>query len=282
LRQIPFIIFSGGFIHTAVGISGGTGYFFTNRSGCFFTGNIEYEEISLNKGHTQRIMLVAAKFRKEVTSTVLWLLNYKLRIQCFKVIPYSQGEQLFLNIEQIIPIKDAEEYMISIADKAQEDISSQEELKSRHLLRLEFWKNLLNEINNKSDIYHNISPSKDYWISKGAGISGVGFNFSISRSFARTEIYISRNTAEETKYLFDELYKYKEQFEKEFGAELIWERMDNKKTSRIKDELQSVDVFNQEYWPRMIDFMVNSMLKLVKVFKDPLKKVKEKSSFKGS
>lgn len=31
----------------------------------------EYDEISLNKGTRQRIILVAAKFRKEVTSTVL-------------------------------------------------------------------------------------------------------------------------------------------------------------------------------------------------------------------
>ena len=45
--------------------------------------NEEYDELKLNLGNSQRIILVAAKFRKEITSTVLWLMNYKLRIQCF-------------------------------------------------------------------------------------------------------------------------------------------------------------------------------------------------------
>ena len=50
-----------------------------------FFGVSDLEDISLNSGQTQRIILVAANFRKEVTSTVLWLLNYKLKIQCFEL-----------------------------------------------------------------------------------------------------------------------------------------------------------------------------------------------------
>jgi hypothetical protein len=55
----------------------------------------EYEETTINKGATQSIMLVAANFRKEVTSTVLWILNFGLRVQCFLVTSYSMGEQNF-------------------------------------------------------------------------------------------------------------------------------------------------------------------------------------------
>ena len=65
---------------------------------CEFYGK-EYDEISLNKGTGQRIILVAAKFRKEVTSTVLWLMNYNIRIQCFRVTPYKKDDELFLDIE---------------------------------------------------------------------------------------------------------------------------------------------------------------------------------------
>ena len=98
----------------------------------------EYEETTINKGTTQRIMLVAANFRKEVTSTVLWLLNFGLRVQCFRVTPYSMGEQNFLNIEQIIPTKDSEEFMIGIADKVREEIEGATEEKNRHKVRREF------------------------------------------------------------------------------------------------------------------------------------------------
>jgi hypothetical protein len=82
----------------------------------------DYEEIALNKSITQRIILIAANFRKEVTSTVLWLLNFKLRVQCFRVTAHSMGDQHFLNIEQIIPMKDAEEFMIGLAVKAMDEV----------------------------------------------------------------------------------------------------------------------------------------------------------------
>ena len=44
----------------------------------------DYDDVVVNKGSTQRIVLVAANFRKEVTSTVLWLLTFKMSILMFQ------------------------------------------------------------------------------------------------------------------------------------------------------------------------------------------------------
>jgi hypothetical protein len=63
----------------------------------------EYEQVAINEGFNPRIILVAANFRKEVTSTVFWLLRFKLRVQCIRVILYSTGDQYFLNFEPVIP-----------------------------------------------------------------------------------------------------------------------------------------------------------------------------------
>lgn len=240
----------------------------------FFNKN-DFKEININTGQTQRIIMVAGNFRKEVTSTVLWLLNYKLRIQCLKVTPYQLDEQLFLDIEQIIPMKETEEYIISMADKTQDEINVQEELKSRHYLRIEFWKELLNNYNKRSTLFQSISPSKDNWIGIGAGISGVSFNFVISNSYARVELYISRYNRDENKAIFDELYKYKSEIESMIENELEWERLDNKKACRIKLELKNVDYFDRESWPIMIDFLMNSMDKMEKIFKQYLQKIKK-------
>ena len=150
---------------------------------CEFFDNTEYDEISINNRLSQRIILVAGSFRKEVTSTVLWLLNYKIKIQCFKATPFQLGEQLFLTLEQIIPTKDAEEFTISMAEKVQEDYSSQEELKERHHLRFEFWSKLLPMMKGKTSIFQNSSPSKDHWVSSGGtGISGLSYNFLVTKS----------------------------------------------------------------------------------------------------
>lgn len=241
----------------------------------FFNAD-DFVEVSLNSGQTQRIIMVAGNFRKEVTSTVLWLMNYKLRIQCFKATPYQLGEQLFLNIEQIIPMKEAEDYVISMAEKTQDDISTQEESKSRHLIRLEFWKQLLKEMNQQSDSFQNISASKDNWIGISAGFSGVSFNFVISNYYGRAEVYINKGKKEINKLIFDELYSKKEDIEKRFGDNLQWERLDAKVTCRIKYELNDVDYFNRDDWKKMIDFMIDSMQRLEKSFREPILKLKAK------
>ena len=241
-----------------------------------FFNDSEYEEIQLNKGQTQRIIMVSGSFRKEVTSTVLWLMNYKLRIQCFKVTPYALEDKLFLDVEQIIPMKDTEEYIISMADKTQEDISSQEELKARHYLRVEFWKSLLSEINKESALFQNVNPTKDHWLIAGAGMSNVGFSFSIGKNNARTEVHIARPVAEENKFIFDELYKQKETIEAEFGEALEWERLDDVKVSRIKNVMRDVNYYDQEEWEKIIAFMVDSMVRMEKAFKSTLGDINQK------
>ena len=236
-----------------------------------FIGVEDFSEVQLNQ--TQRIILVSGDYRKEVTSTVLWLLTkYNLKIQCFKAIPYKYENEVFLNIEQIIPVKEIEDFTIKMAEKTKDEQNTQEELKTRHKLRLEFWKQLLPVINEKSDLFSNISPSKDNWISAGTGVSGVGYNFVISKNYARTEIYMSRSNKEENKFIFDKLLEKKDVIESSTGK-LEWERLDNKKASRIKKEIQDVSLYEKEDWEKMINFMVDSMLKLEKGFKNHLKKI---------
>jgi hypothetical protein len=236
----------------------------------------DFDEVSPNTAQTQRIILVVANFRKEVTSTVLWLMNYKLRIQCFKVTPYQFEEQLFLNVEQIIPMKDAEEYIISMADKVQENIITQEEVKTRYVIREEFWKEFLLKFNQKTQLFQNISPSKDNWIGTSSGLSGVSLNCVISKNYARVEIYINRGSTEENKRVFDELYSRKNEIEQKFGQPLTWERLSEKVTARIKFELGNVNYFEKEKWPTMIDFLVKNMIRLEETFRDEIKLLKAK------
>ncbi|NLY36820.1 MAG: DUF4268 domain-containing protein [Tissierellia bacterium] len=231
----------------------------------------DFKEIQLNK--TQRIILVSGNYRKEVTSTVLWLLQkYNIKIQCFKATPFSFGEQIFLNIEQIIPVHEVEEYTIKMAEKAQEEQSTQEEQVIRHKIRIEFWKLLLPKLNTKTNLFANVSPSKDNWITAGSGVSGVGFVFSIAKNYARTEVYMSRGNTEENKFVFDKLFLQKDEIEKQTGT-LEWERLENKKACRIKQELRNVSLYEKDDWDKMVDFLIMSMVKMETAFKKPLQTI---------
>lgn len=235
--------------------------------------NIDYEDLIINKSLTQRVILVAANFRKEVTSTVFWLLNYNLKIQCFKVRPYSLEGQLFLNIEQIIPMKDAEDYLIKMAEKAQEDKNDEARLKTSDAIKYEFWVEVLKEMNKRSNLFQNISPQKSSWICAGSGIRGVPFQFVMAKSYARIELYIDTGNKGINKELFDYLYSRKEQIQKKFGNELIWERLDDKRASRIKYETLK-NCYNKDEWNEIVEFLVSNMIKFEQALQVHLKNYK--------
>ena len=239
-----------------------------------FFENRDISELVLNQGlNSQRLILVAANFRKEVTSTVLWLMNFKIRIQCFKVTPYEFNDQLFLNVEQILPTKDTEDFSISIATKAQEEIEVQESVKNRHVVRYRFWEQFINYSNHITNLFSNNSPSKENWIGKGIGMSGVNINLVVSNTYSRCELYINRGNREENKEVFDYLYKSKEKIESEFGGELIWERLDDKVVSRIKAQLDGVSYFEENDWKTMNSYMVDVSVRMEKSFREHVKKL---------
>lgn len=235
----------------------------------------DYRE-KLNIGNSQRIMMIAGEFRKEVTSTVLWLLNYGLRLQCFKATPFKLGEQLFLNMEQIIPIKEAEDFVISMANKSREEVGTQEQMKERHIVRRKFWTAYLKEINKATSLYQNVSPGKDHWISAGSGISGVTFTSVVTGDYIRIELSIHGKTQEENKAIFDALYNQRDIIEKAFGETIEWERLTDKRMSRIKYQLDEVSVFNEEDWNKMFEFMVQFVPKFESAFKKPIQLLSRK------
>jgi hypothetical protein len=65
-----------------------------------------------------RIVLVAADFAKELTTAVLWLNEWELDIRCMKVKPYSDGEGVILEVQQVVPLPEAAEYQVSIREEA--------------------------------------------------------------------------------------------------------------------------------------------------------------------
>lgn len=241
-----------------------------------FFDEVDYEEIELNIGQSQRIIMVAGNFRKEVTSTVLWLMNYMIRIQCIKAIPYKLGEQIFLDLNQIIPVKEIEEYTIKMAEKTAEESYVKNESKNRHNIRLEFWNQLLGQIKNLNgfSLFDNISSSKNNYIGAGSGIASISYNFVACKGYARVELYML-NTKEVNKTIFDKLYLQKDRIEKALEKTIEWERLDDQKVCRIKSQINDVDIFNKEDWSKMIEFLISEMIKFEQVFREPLKVIKQ-------
>ena len=67
-----------------------------------------------------KIVLASADFSKELTTSVMWLIDKGLDITCIKLRPYLLDEQLLLDINQIIPLPEAESYLIKVKEKSVE------------------------------------------------------------------------------------------------------------------------------------------------------------------
>lgn len=248
---------------------------------CSFLDQEDFGEVKINTGNNQRIILVAALFRKEVTSTVLWLLRHGIDIKCFKATPFKHDGLLLLNLEQIIPLAEAEELMIGMSKKEAEEDDTERVDATRHTLRLAFWRELLDALEQAGiDLYANVSPGKDHWLSAGAGVSGIHYSMIFSKDEARVEFVLSSPSKDRNKMLFDYLFGRKNSLEAAFGCPMDWRRLDDNKVSLIV-YAKAFDGFNRDSWPDMISWLVSHIKKLEATFRpemENLRKLKAKFS----
>lgn len=68
-----------------------------------------------------KIVLVSNDFSKEFTTSVMWLNNnYGMDIKCLRLVPYKHENQTLVDVQQIIPLPEAESYQIKIRQQSEE------------------------------------------------------------------------------------------------------------------------------------------------------------------
>lgn len=131
---------------------------------------------------------------------------------------------------------------------------------SRYSLRKKYWQQLLPLITN-TNLFANVNPSKDHWLSAGAGIGGLNYAFVITKSHIRIELGISTAIKDKNKLYFKKLFKNKEAIEEAFGTALVWEELPDNKMSRIRIEEPGLNLYNEADWERMNVFLISKLPK---------------------
>jgi len=73
-----------------------------------------------------RIVLVSGNFSKEITTAVMWLNQKGLDIRCVRLLVHSLDSRILVDVQQIIPLKEAADYQIKVrAKQQQERVSTQ-------------------------------------------------------------------------------------------------------------------------------------------------------------
>ncbi len=77
------------------------------------------EELSIAT-ERPRIILVSEDFNREITTSVLWLNEMGLDIRCVRARAYRHQGKLLLDIDQVIPLPEAEDYLVTARSREQE------------------------------------------------------------------------------------------------------------------------------------------------------------------
>ena len=240
---------------------------------CEFLDEDSLDEVVLNAGHEQRIMLIAGNFRKEVTAAVLWLLGHGIRAQCFRAIPYRFDDEIFVDLQQIIPTPEAEDFMISMAAKGADEKLTEDAQRRSHKVRLEFWEQALEALRARGlSRYQNISPPKVHWLNCGTGVPGCAYTLIFRKKEVRIELTLKRSNSDENKWLFERFEESKNELESRFGQALEWNRMDDKKSSKIR-LVQSFDSYDRSKWSDIIQWLGDNITRFEEIFSEPLERL---------
>jgi len=84
-----------------------------------------------------RIILASADFSKELTTSVMWLNKSVIDIRCIRLKPYRLGERILLDVQQIIPLPESNDYQVQIREKSVEQRQARQQQTNRDLTRFD-------------------------------------------------------------------------------------------------------------------------------------------------
>jgi len=201
-----------------------------------FIENPDFKEID----DKPRIILVAREFRSEVTASVLWLRNFQLDISCVKITPYTiSDDELGVYTQKIIPLPDAEEYIVQVEKKD----SGEKTLTVNQKACLNFWKKVKDEFEQKVDVsLPDPQPKVVYQIPSGLGSIHFEWWFQSKLRRLGVELHFEKGSKEANLRYLKPLKKYIPELETLVGQPVEVMEDWSKNWSRIFVQINECDL----------------------------------------
>ena len=212
---------------------------------------------------------VSSNPRPEHQTAIEWLneTGSDVRFYLVKIEAYRIGES-----------EPAAKFTIVTGPSEKTEIVASERKKAtkRGKLLYDFWESLLEKSNKKTSLHASISPVTVSWISAGSGVRGLAFTYTVTSKYGRPEIYIDRGkeSENENKKIFDRLHAKRAEIEKDFGGELSWERLDDRRACRIGKKFDYAGLDDLDKRDKLQDDMIDAMIRLEKALGKHIKNLK--------
>ena len=139
--------------------------------------------------------------------------------------------------------------------------STDNKLSATKLLQLNYWTKLAERLEDLTE-FNARKPNPQHWydLAIGSSLAHISLTVNTLKKEIWIETWISDN-----KDLYDYLESQKEVIEKELGYSLNWERLDDKKASRISIS-KKIDINKEENWDEAIDWHLEKAVEFYNVF----------------
>ena len=145
--------------------------------------------------------------------------------------------------------------------------SDDKDLKKSHSERLIFWNRFNEIIAERGKPFSIRKATTDCWYNIAIGTSGTHVSIDLVNKDGNINVSIY---IKDDKELFDRLFDKKDEIEKQFGSELDWERLDNKKASRIIYTIPGLDFDDHSNYDELMNKTIDIAIKLRDTFKEYL------------
>ena len=210
------------------------------------------------------IVWIVKEAREEHRSAIEWLNNKtatNINFFLIEVHAYQIGDSLYAPKFEIV------EKPNGFIKNAKSQSGSGEYNRSQSE-RLEFW-NAFNEVLISRGKPFNVrKATTDHWYDVAIGVSGVHVSLTLvnKEGCIGVELYINDN-----KELYDSLFENKEEIESKLGLQLDWQRLDDKKASRILYRIPGLNFDDHSNYDALMNEMIDKASLFANVFKKYVK-----------
>jgi hypothetical protein len=220
-----------------------------------------------------RIILAAADFGKELTTSVMWLNDQGLEIRCVRLKPYRMDTgAVLVDVQQIIPLPEAADFQTQIGVKKQAERLQRAEQSDT---RLRFWSELLQYARTRTALHANRKPSSDTWIAGGIGRAGFSLTYTARQEDSQVELWIALGAGRDEDNLkaFNQLRAHQADIETAFGEPLEWQDLPESTGCRIRKVILGGYRSPIEKWPQIREQLVDAMIRLDKAVRPYVQKL---------
>ena len=137
----------------------------------------------------------------------------------------------------------------------------------------DYFQQLIDVLRQKHQFTNAKRGQPQNWYSFSTGVTGFVYGVSFAlNSKVRVDFYIDIGDTDGNKRIFDKIYADKAEIEAAFGEPLSWERLDEKRSSRIAIYRQGSIEADENTLNEIREWSVQNLLKLKNIFGDRLKK----------